>query len=106
MNAVAQTGSKRSPALADVPTVAESGYPDFEVNSWVGMLAPSGTPVEIIERLQSEVGKILAEPKFAARLQDQGLVGIGSTPKQFATLLTSEREKWARLVKERGLILD
>jgi tripartite-type tricarboxylate transporter receptor subunit TctC len=106
LNAIAQTGAKRSPALAHVPTVAESGYPGFEVNSWVGMLAPAGTPREIIDRLNSEVRKILADPQFVARLEDQGLVGIGSSPEEFAKVMTSEREKWARLAKERGLVLE
>ncbi|WP_211912203.1 tripartite tricarboxylate transporter substrate binding protein [Tardiphaga alba] len=75
LNAIAQTGAKRSVALPDVPTVAERGYPGFEVNSWVGMLAPAGTPRDVIDRLHSEVRKILGDPKFAARLEEQGLVG-------------------------------
>jgi len=106
LNAIAQTGAKRSAALPDVPTVAERGYPGFEVNSWVGMLVPAGTPRDIIDRLHAEIRKILADPKFAARLEEQGLVGIGSSPEEFLSVLTSEREKWARLVKERKLVLE
>lgn len=106
LSALAQTGAKRSVALPDVPTVAESEYPGFEVNSWVGMLVPSGTPREIIDRLHTEIRKILADPQFASRLADQGLVGIGSSPEEFATLLVGEREKWTRLAKERSLVLE
>lgn len=106
LRALAQTGAQRSPAYADVPTVAESGYPGFEVESWVGMLAPAGTPAPVIARLQAEVGKILAAPALRARLQEQGLKAIGSTPEQFGQTLATERQRWTRLVAERKLPLE
>jgi tripartite-type tricarboxylate transporter receptor subunit TctC len=106
LRALAQTGAQRSPAYASVPTVAESGYPGFEVESWVGLLAPAGTPAPVIARLQSEVAKILAAPAFRARLEEQGLKGIGSTPEQFGQTLATERQRWARLVAERKLPLE
>ena len=106
MRALAQTGAKRVDAFADTPTVAESGYPGFEVNSWVGLLAPAGTPKAIVDRLQSEIAKILASPDFAARLNEQGLKGIGSTPAEFAATLKREQAKWTRLVTERKLSLE
>ncbi|HEY8356861.1 MAG TPA: tripartite tricarboxylate transporter substrate binding protein [Ramlibacter sp.] len=106
MKAIAQTGAQRVPAYADLPTVAESGYPGFEVNSWVGMLAPAGTPAPVIERLHGEIRKVLQEPAFAARLKEQGLTGIGSTPEQFGSVLRAEQAKWTRLVRERGLSLE
>lgn len=106
LRALAQTGAQRVPAYADTPTVAESGYPGFAVNSWVGLLAPAGTPRPIVERLQSEVKKILDSPDFAARLAEQGLSGIGNTPEQFAAVLRAEHDKWAKLVSERKLALE
>ena len=106
LRALAQTGAQRVPAYADTPTVAESGYPGFAVNSWGGLLAPAGTPRPVVERLQAEVKKILDSPDFAARLAEQGLSGIGNTPEQFAAVLKGEQDKWARLVSERKLALE
>ncbi len=106
LRALAQTGAQRVPAYASVPTVAESGYPGFDVNSWVGLLAPAGTPRPVIDRLNAEVRKILAESEFAARLREQGLTGIGNTPEQFAAVLRTEQAKWTRLVTERKLSLE
>lgn len=106
LRALAQTGLQRAAAYPDTPTVAESGYPGFEVNSWVGLLAPAGTPRPVVDRLQAEVKKIVAEPAFAARLQEQGLTGIAGTPEQFAAVLRTEQDKWARLVRERQLSLE
>ncbi|WP_395317365.1 tripartite tricarboxylate transporter substrate binding protein [Variovorax sp. UC74_104] len=106
LRALAQTGLQRAVAYPDTPTVAESGYPGFEVNSWVGLLTPAGTPRPVIDRLQAEVKKIVADPAFAARLQEQGLTGIAGTPEQFAAVLRTEQDKWARLVRERQLSLE
>lgn len=106
LRALAQTGAQRVPAYASVPTVAEAGYPGFDVNSWVGLLAPAATPRPVIDRLNAEVRKILAEPEFAARLREQGLSGIGNTPEQFAAALRNEQAKWTRLVTERKLSLE
>ena len=106
LRALAQTGLQRAAAYPDTPTVAESGYPGFEVNSWVGLLAPAGPPRPVIDRPQAEVKKIVADPAFAARLQEQGLTGIAGTPEQFAAVLRTEQDKWARLVRERQLSLE
>ncbi|OEZ30759.1 tripartite tricarboxylate transporter substrate binding protein [Variovorax boronicumulans] len=106
LRALAQTGAQRVAAYADVPTVAESGYPGFEVNSWVGLLAPAGTPRAVVDRLQGEVRKIVTESAFQQRLREQGLTGIANTPEQFAVVLRTEQDKWARLVRERRLSLE
>lgn len=106
LRALAQTGATRVPAYADVPTVAESGYPGFEVNSWVGLLAPAGTPRPVIDRLHDEIGRILAAPDFVTRLSEQGLTPIGNTPAQFSAVLAAEQAKWRRLVVERKLSLE
>lgn len=106
MRALAQTGSQRVPAYADVPTVAESGYAGFDVNSWVGLLAPAGTPAAVIERLNAEVRKIVRSPEFEAQLTAQGLKGIAGSPAEFAATLKAEQAKWTRLVSERKLSLE
>lgn len=106
LRALAQTGARRVPAYPDTPTVAESGFPDFSVESWVGLLAPTGTPRPVIDRLHADVRRILSDPDFAARLREQGLTGIGSTPEQFGLALRTEQEKWTRLVRERQLSLE
>jgi tripartite-type tricarboxylate transporter receptor subunit TctC len=106
LRALAQTGAQRASAYAEVPTVAESGYPGFEVNSWVGLLAPAGTPRAVVDRLQAEVRKAVTEPAFQQRLREQGLTGIANTPEQFAAVLRTEQDKWTRLVRERRLSLE
>jgi tripartite-type tricarboxylate transporter receptor subunit TctC len=106
LRALAQTGARRVPAYAETPTVAEGGYRGFEVNSWVGLLAPAGTPRAVIDRLQSEVRKIVTDPAFDQRLREQGLTGIASTPEQFAAALKTEQDRWTRLVRERNLSLE
>lgn len=106
LRALAQTGARRVPAYADVPTVSEAGYSGFEVDSWVGLLAPAGTPKAVVDRLHDEVGRILAAPDFVARLTEQGLTPIGNAPEQFGAALASEQAKWRRLVVERKLSLE
>ena len=106
LRALAQTGAQRVPAFAGVATVEESGYLGFEVNSWVGMLAPAATPKQVIERLHQEIKRIVQEPAFAARLQEQGLSGIANTPEQFASALQAENRQWTKLVRERQLSME
>ena len=106
LRAIAQTGAQRVPAFASVPTIAESGYPGFNVNSWVGLLAPAATPGPIVDRLNQEIRSIVQDPAFVARLQEQGLSGIGNTPAQFAAALQAENQQWAKLVRERQLSLE
>ncbi|PAT30912.1 Bug family tripartite tricarboxylate transporter substrate binding protein [Vandammella animalimorsus] len=106
LRALAQTGATRVDAYRDVPTVAESGYPDFHVESWVGMLAPAGTPSAIIDRLHTEVTAALNNADVKARLAEQGLQPIANTPAQFAQALSDEYAKWQRLISERNLSLE
>jgi len=106
LRALAQTGARRVSAYAEVPTVAESGYPGFDVSSWVGLLVPANTPRNVVERMHAEIKKILDTPEFAARLNEQGLAPIGNTPEQFAAVLRSEGDKWARLVNDRKLSME
>ena len=96
---------ERSPSLPDVPTVAESGYKGFEAASWFGMLAPAKTPPPIINRVSSEITKILAMPDIRGRLVDGG-GNIKTGPQEFAKVIKNDVEKWSRVVKESGAKVD
>ncbi|MEM5432571.1 tripartite tricarboxylate transporter substrate binding protein [Cupriavidus oxalaticus] len=107
LKALAVTSAKPSPALPGVPTIAQAaGLPQYEASSWFGMLAPAGTPPEIIHRIQQEVAKALGAPAVRERLQAQGAEPVGNTPEQFAALIRAETTKWARVVKDSGAKVD
>ncbi len=109
LKALAVTSSQRSPALPDVPTVEEAGGPmlkGYEASSWFGLLAPAGTPMDIVNRIQQETAKALATPTMKERLQAQGAIPSGNTPAQFAQLIDRESKKWAPVVKASGAKVD
>ena len=86
-----------------VPTFAQAGLPGFDIGLWFGLLAPAGTPQLVIDRLNAEVGKILAMPEFREKVAAQGLEVFASTPEQYGALLNAESEKFARIVKAAGI---
>jgi tripartite-type tricarboxylate transporter receptor subunit TctC len=100
---VAVTSLKRSPSTPDIPTVAESGYADFDVVSWWGILTPAAVPREIVARLHTEIVRVLALPDIKARFADQGADVASNTPEQFAAYIKSEIAKWGKLIKELGV---
>ena len=102
LRALAVTTANRTPALPDVPTVAEAGLPGFEASSWFGVLAPAGTPPAIIARLNAEGVKWLATPEAKEKMQNLGANAAGGTPDDFAAHIRAETVKWARVVKESG----
>ena len=109
LKALAVTSSRRSSALPDVPTVAEAGGPTlkgFEATSWFGLLAPAGTPPDIVSRIQQEVSKSLATPAIKEKLLAQGALPGGDTPQQFTTFINAEHIKWAKVVKASGAKVD
>jgi tripartite-type tricarboxylate transporter receptor subunit TctC len=106
LRALGVTGSSRSPALPDVPTIQESGLPDFNGNTWLGLVAPAGTPRDIVARLSAETSKVLNEPQTRERLLSQGVEPVGSTPEQFAAHLESEMKRYAAAVKASGAKVD
>lgn len=100
---LAVTGARRSPALPDVPTLAEAGAPNQESEIILGLLAPGGTPREIIDRLQREIIRVLAMPQIHERLAALGFEPIGSSPEEFADRIRAEIEKWAKVIRAAGL---
>jgi len=106
LRAIALTSLKRSSSAPEVPTIAESGYPGFEVTIWYGLLAPAGTPPAIIRRLHLETVKALAQPDVRAKLAEQGLDAIGNSPDEFAAIIKSEIPIWAKVIKDAGIKPD
>jgi tripartite-type tricarboxylate transporter receptor subunit TctC len=106
LRALAVTGVKRSAAVPDLPTVAESGYPGFETSAWQGLLVPAGTPRAIIERLHAESARALHRPLMRDRLAADGAEAVGSTPAAFADYVRNEIAKWAKVVRAAGLTAE
>jgi tripartite-type tricarboxylate transporter receptor subunit TctC len=102
LRALAVTGSARSPVLPELPTLAEAALPGYNIISWFGLYAPSGTSPQIIERLNREANKALATAQIRRRLADQGIEPAGGTPGQFADFMRAELVKWGRIVRESG----
>ena len=95
LKALAVTTKMRAPTLPDTPTMAESGYPNFEAVAWFGLLAPAGTPPAIVERLSKEVNAILKTPEMTARLAGMGAIVQGTQPEEFGRFMSAEVKKWA-----------
>lgn len=97
---------KRSPSMPEVPTIAESGHPGFEVISWWGVLAPTATAKDIVARLNSEIAKLMASPDARERIGALGADIMTNTPEQFAAYIRSEQAKWAQAIRESGARVD
>jgi len=103
VNALAVMAPTRSPALPDVPTTTELGFPKLQSTTWFALLAPRGTPPEIIAKMNLEVNKILKDPAFTKRLADIGATPLGGSPKDLSDHLGSEIGKWGSLIKANGI---
>jgi len=107
LKALAVTSAQRSSALPELPTIEEAaGLKGFEASSWFGLLAPAGTPMDIVNRVQQEVSKSLGTPTMKEKLQAQGAIPSGITSAQFAALIDAEHKKWAAVVKASGAKVD
>lgn len=106
LKALAVTSASRSPVAPDVPTVAESGLPGYEAIAWNGLLAPAGTPPEVVARLNAELKKALASPDVKDKFEAQGFAASWTTPTDFGRFLTVEVDKWAKVVKVSGATVD
>jgi tripartite-type tricarboxylate transporter receptor subunit TctC len=106
VRALAVTSRERLPAMPDLPTVAESGLPGYESSQWYGVLAPAGTPPEILDFLGSHIRNIMRDPAMRSRMSGDGLVPIGSSREQFRLHIKTEIEKWAKLISASGATVD
>ena len=103
---IAVTSDKRSPALPDVPTAAESGLPGYNSISWIGLLAPAGTPTLIVDKIASDVNAVLNEATLRQQFIDQGAIPIGSTPAQFKALIDTDRARYGKIIVEKDIKLE
>jgi len=105
VRALAVTSAARSPAAPDVPTM-EEGVKDCVISEWNGILVPAGTPQPIVDRLYTELARIMRDPEMKARFADLGAEAIGSTPAELATFMEAERKKWAEVVKAADIKIE
>jgi tripartite-type tricarboxylate transporter receptor subunit TctC len=103
LRAMATTGAQRSPALPDLPTVAEAGVPGYEAGLWYGFVGPAHIPAEIVRRLNAEIVAVLKLTEVRERLASQGVDAQPSTPEEFGRLLASDLERWAKVVQRAGI---
>jgi tripartite-type tricarboxylate transporter receptor subunit TctC len=103
---LAVTSAKRVPLFPDVPTLAESGMPGFEVSAWQGLMVPANTPASIIQRLNSELMKTLGNADVLQKLAVQGAIPLGSTPSAYGAYIKSELARWSKIVKQTGVSLN
>ena len=106
VRALAQTGQKRSPALPEIPTVAEAGVKGYESLSWSGIALPVGVPKEVMARLNREINTILAQPEMRQKLGEQGAESVGGSPEAFAQHVRQERDKWAGVVRAAAIVVN
>lgn len=106
LRALAVTTLERSPALPGVPTIAESGFRNFDASTWYGVLAPAGTPAAIIARLNAQITRILQLPEVRERLASDGGEVLGGTPERFTSFLKTEHAKWLQIVKDSGARIE
>jgi tripartite-type tricarboxylate transporter receptor subunit TctC len=103
LKALAVTSAKRSPLAPDVPTMIEAGLPEFEISAWYVMFAPAGTPKDVVQRLNAEVNKAIADPELRRNLGEQGVEFTGGTAEQAESFVRAEIERWAKIIKTRGM---
>lgn len=100
LKAIAVLGSKRSPLLPNVPTIAESGLPNYEFTNWFGIVVPSQTNKEIVNKLYGDITKVLTQPEMRAQLEKMGAEVINNSPSEFAQQMQNDSNKWAKIIKD------
>ena len=103
VRALATTGTTRSAVMPSVPTADEAGVPGYEATIWLGVMAPAGTPKDIVERLNAEIGKVIAKPAIREAWARQGAVPMTMTPARFETYLEGDIDKWAKVIQQAGI---
>jgi tripartite-type tricarboxylate transporter receptor subunit TctC len=100
LRGIAITSAKRSPAVPDLPTMAEAGVPGFEITAWFGFMAPRGTPQAIIEKIHTDVARIVASPEIQERILSQASEPVGNSPAEYAAFINAEIAKWRAVIKQ------
>lgn len=103
---LAVTGKKRIAALPNVPTVAELGFPKLTLESWAAFVAPKGTPVAIIERLRTEIEKVVKSPDFTRKLEERGFEPLSTSPAELARMINEESVRWGQIIKDRRITVN
>jgi tripartite-type tricarboxylate transporter receptor subunit TctC len=106
LKALAVTTSKRAPQLPDVPTMQEAGVPGYDASVWLALLAPAGTPPEIVSRLNAEIAKAMSSPETKAQLYQAGVEPTPSTPAEMAAYMTQELTRWGKVVQDAGIKME
>ncbi len=106
LRALATPSGRRSPAMPDLPTIAESGLPGFDVMPWFGVVAPAGSPGPIVSRLNTEIANVMRQPEVRKQLADQGAEPVSTTPAEFAAFIQSEIVRWGKVVRESGARIE
>jgi tripartite-type tricarboxylate transporter receptor subunit TctC len=103
LRALAVTSPKRTAAMPDLPTLAESGLPGFDATAWFGLVAPAGTPAAIIDKLHRETARVLSLPDVRRRLDDLGMEVVANSPAEFSAVIAAEIPRWAKLIRDAGV---
>jgi tripartite-type tricarboxylate transporter receptor subunit TctC len=106
LRAIAMTGAKRSPAIPDIPTVAEAGVRGYETGSWYGVVVPAGTPKAAISRLNQEIVGFVRAPETVERMNSEAVIPVGSSPDEFSNHIKKELARWAQVIKQAGVRLE
>lgn len=106
LRGLAVSSAARSPALPDLPTVAESGLPGFDTGSWIGMLAPAGTPPAIVDKISADVREVLAQADTSQKLINQGATPMGTTPAVFKARIDSDRQRYGRIIQDSAIRVE
>ncbi len=106
LRALAVTGAERSPALPDVPTIAESGFPGFEASSWSGLFMPAGTPSGVVAKLSAAVAQAYGQPALQANMKSRGFELASLTPEEFTAFVAAQRLKWSKVIRDARIKLE
>ena len=106
VKALGLTAKEQIPAAPGVKTMVEQGVPDFVSGTWAGIIAPAGTPKEIVDRVAAEAKKALADPAMKQKLAEQGIVAVGNTPDEYRAFVAGEIARWAKVIKDAGIKME